>query len=58
MLWSETEVKQVAIDMGSLPRRSQHVSAGNLASLYFNRIKFKAGETLVDLAHKAGDGSF
>jgi elongation factor 2 len=49
---SETEVTQVAIDMGSLREEVNMVPAGNLVSLSLSG-EAKAGETLVDLAHKA-----
>ena len=48
---SETEVKDVAIDMGSLRETVSEVTAGNLASLTLTG-SIRAGETLVDLAHK------
>ncbi len=47
----ETEVTQVAIDMGSLREEVNMVPAGNLASLSLSG-EVKAGETLIDLAHK------
>ena len=47
----ETVVEQAAIDMGSLREEVASVSAGNLASLTLTG-KVKAGETLVDIAHK------
>jgi elongation factor 2 len=50
---SETEVKQVAIDMGSFREEVNMISAGNLASLSLSS-EVKAGETLVDIAHKTG----
>ena len=50
---AETEVKQVSIDMGSFHEEVSEVSAGNLASLTLTGA-VKAGETLVDLAHKEG----
>ena len=50
---AETTVNQVSIDMGSLREEVSWVSAGNLASLSLTG-EVKAGETLVDLAHKAG----
>ena len=49
----ETTVNQVSVDMGSLREEVSWVSAGNLASLSLTG-EVKAGETLVDLAHKAG----
>jgi elongation factor 2 len=48
---SETEVNEVSIDMGSLREEVTEVSAGSLASFTLTG-KVKAGETLVDLAHK------
>ena len=48
----ETEVTGVAIDMGSFREEVSSVSAGNLASLTLSG-EVKAGETLVDTAHKA-----
>jgi elongation factor 2 len=48
---SETEVKEVSIDMGSLREEVSEVSAGSLASFTLTG-RVKAGETLVDLAHK------
>ena len=50
---AETTVNQVSVDMGSLREEVSWVSAGNLASLSLTG-EVKAGETLVDLAHKAG----
>jgi elongation factor 2 len=50
---AETEVQQVAIDMGSFREEVTEVSAGNLASLALTG-KVQAGETLVDLADKEG----
>ncbi len=50
---SETEVKEVSIDMGSLREEVSEISAGSLASFTLTGI-VKAGETLVDLAHKDG----
>jgi elongation factor 2 len=50
---TETEVKQVSIDMGSFREEVIEVSAGNLASLTLSG-PVKIGETIVDLAHKAG----
>jgi elongation factor 2 len=49
---AETTVSQVSVDMGSLSEEVSWVSAGNLASLSLTS-EVKAGETLVDLAHKA-----
>jgi elongation factor 2 len=50
---AETVVNQVSIDMGSFREEVSEVSAGNLASLTLTG-SVKAGETLVDLAHKDG----
>jgi elongation factor 2 len=50
---AETVVNQVSIDMGSFREEVNWVSAGNLASLTLSG-EVKAGETLVDLAHKEG----
>lgn len=50
---SETEVKDVSIDMGSLREEVSEVSAGGLASFTLTG-RVKAGETLVDFAHKDG----
>jgi elongation factor 2 len=50
---SETEVKEVSIDMGSLREEVSEISAGGLASFTLTG-SVKAGETLVDLAHKDG----
>ncbi|MCL5877108.1 MAG: GTP-binding protein [Candidatus Bathyarchaeota archaeon] len=50
---TNTEVKQVAIDMGSFHEDVHEVSAGNLASLTLTG-RVQAGETLVDLADKEG----
>ncbi len=50
---SETEVKEVSIDMGALREEVSEVSAGCLASFTFTG-RLKAGATLVDLAHKEG----
>ena len=50
---TETVVNQVAVDMGSFGEEVSSVSAGNLASLTLSG-DVKAGETLVDAAHKAG----
>ena len=50
---SETEVKEVSIDMGSLREEVSEVSAGSLASFTLTGT-VKAGETLVDLPHKDG----
>ena len=49
---AETVVNQVAVDMGSFREEVDSVPAGNLASLVLTG-EVKAGETLVDLAHKA-----
>ena len=49
---AETVVKEVSMDMGSLREEVASVSAGNLASLSLAG-EVKAGETLVDVAHKA-----
>jgi elongation factor 2 len=49
---AETVVNQVSVDMGSLKEEVSWVSAGNLASLSLTG-EVKAGETLVDVAHKA-----
>jgi len=49
----KTEVKQVAIDMGSFREEVSEVSAGSLASVILSG-KIQAGETLVDLADKEG----
>ena len=50
---SETEVKEVSIDMGALREEVSEVSAGCLASFTLTG-RLKAGATLVDLAHKEG----
>jgi elongation factor 2 len=50
---AETVVNQAAIDMGSFREEVSWVPAGNLASLTLTG-EVKAGETLVDLKHKAG----
>ena len=50
---AEVEVKGAFIDMGSLHEEVSIISAGNLASLTLTG-KVRAGETLVDLAHKDG----
>ena len=50
---SETEVKEVSIDMGSLREEVSEVSAGALASFTLTG-RVQAGETLVDLANKDG----
>ncbi len=50
---AETVVNQVSVDMGALRDEVDSISAGNLASLNL-RGDVKAGETLVDVAHKAG----
>ena len=49
---AETVVEKVAVDMGSLSEEVAFVSAGNLASLVLTG-DVKAGETLVDVEHKA-----
>ncbi len=49
---AETEVEEVSVDMGSFREEVGNVPAGNLASLTLTG-KVKAGETLVDVAHKA-----
>jgi elongation factor 2 len=49
---AETVVNQVYVEMGQLREEVDWVSAGNLASLNLAG-EVKAGETLVDLAHKA-----
>ena len=49
---AETVVNQVSIEMGSLKEEVSWVSAGNLAALSLTG-KVKAGETLVDVEHKA-----
>jgi elongation factor 2 len=50
---AETEVKEVSIDMGSLREEVSEISAGSLASFTLTG-SIKAGETLIDLAHKNG----
>lgn len=50
---SETEVKQVYINMGSFREEADKVSAGNIATLSLSG-PVRAGETLVDKAHKEG----
>ena len=50
---SETEVKEVSIDMGALREEVNEVTAGSLASFTLTG-RVKAGATLVDLAHKDG----
>ncbi|MGF3522698.1 MAG: GTP-binding protein [Candidatus Bathyarchaeia archaeon] len=50
---SETEVKQVYINMGSFREEVDKVSAGNIATLALSGA-VRAGETLVDEAHKEG----
>ncbi len=50
---AETTVNQVAINMGSFREEVPEVLAGNLAVLSLST-NVKAGETLVDLAHKNG----
>ncbi len=49
---TETVVNQITVDMGSLREEVSWISAGNLASLNLTG-KVAAGETLVDIAHKA-----
>ncbi len=49
----ETEVKEVSIDMGSLREEVSEGSAGALVSFTLAGA-VKAGETLVDMAHKHG----
>ncbi|MGA3290737.1 MAG: GTP-binding protein [Candidatus Bathyarchaeia archaeon] len=49
---AETVVNQVAIDMGSFREEVSFVPAGNLASLALTG-EVKAGETLIDIEHKA-----
>jgi len=49
---TETAVNQITVDMGSLREEVSWISAGNLASLNLTG-KVAAGETLVDIAHKA-----
>ena len=49
---TETVVNQVAIDMGSFREEVSFVPAGNLASLALTG-EVKAGETLIDIEHKA-----
>ncbi len=46
----KTEVKQVAVDMGSFREEVAEVTAGNLVSLTLTG-RVQAGETLVDLEH-------
>jgi elongation factor 2 len=48
----KTEVKQVAVDMGSFREEVAEVTAGNLVSLTLTG-RVQAGETLVDLEHIA-----
>lgn len=50
---SETTVNQVYVYMGALKEEVSHVSAGNIAALALSG-SVKAGETLVDVAHKVG----
>ena len=50
---AETVVSEVAIEMGSFREPVDMVPAGNLASLTLSG-EVKAGETLVDVSHKAG----
>jgi elongation factor 2 len=52
-VFSETEVKEVAIEMGLFREKVSAVSAGNLASLTLAGA-IRIGETLVDTAHKDG----
>jgi len=54
---SEAEVSAVSVDMGSFREEVSDVSAGNLASITLP-VMLKAGETLVDYAHKAGMAPF
>jgi elongation factor 2 len=49
---TETVVEKVAVDMGSLREEVAFLSAGNLGSLSLT-VEVKAGETLVDVDHKA-----
>jgi elongation factor 2 len=48
---TETEIKEVSIDMGALREEVSEVYAGSLASFTLTG-HVQAGETLVDLAHK------
>ncbi len=50
---SEAVVNQVYVYMGSFREEVSHVSAGNIAALAVSG-SVKAGETLVDSAHKVG----
>lgn len=50
---SETTVNQVYVYMGALKEEVSNVSAGNIAALALSG-SVKAGETLVDVAHKVG----
>ncbi len=50
---TETEVKEVTIEMGLFREKVSDVSAGNLASLTLSKA-IRIGETLVDPAHKDG----
>ncbi len=50
---AETQVSAVSIDMGAFREEVADVSAGNLAAITLP-VMLKAGETLVDSAHKAG----
>ena len=50
---TETTVDQVFVQMGSLREEVEQISAGNIAALSLTGI-VKAGETLVDSAHKKG----
>ena len=54
---SEAEATAVSVDMGSFREEVSDVSAGNLASITLP-VMLKAGETLVDYAHKAGMAPF
>jgi len=54
---SEAEVTAVSVDMGSFREEVSDVSAGNLASITLP-VMLKAGETLVDYAHKASMAPF
>jgi elongation factor 2 len=49
----ETVVNKVYVHMGSLREEVSHVSAGNIAVLAVSEV-LRAGETLVDVDHKAG----
>jgi elongation factor 2 len=50
---AEATVDAVCVDMGSFREEVAEVSAGNLASVTLP-VMLKAGETLIDSAHKAG----